>query len=674
VVPTTMPGFCTECGVRCLQKADDGNFYCDTCWRAWVQASEKERGEWAALNRAGATGIKVVAPAQDFAASREKAKLEAEQRQKLQEQHKYDAKEKEYLKAKERTMLQLQVSRELEPRQSAEILPVVFWGICDLKYDPRLPEQDRVKVLELGDGRASRFSHDGAFIKERFEERYRMDPTPIRCQVMVDNKRFTHDTFVQCGLARLRPRQMSYPRRYEKDLAARIASDLGVAHGDAVVLKLLNRARGAGVIVCPVVDLDSVLQRLLIAPVRKDLDAWFARRIPHCLEKDPPADFLAEHQVHFWSNECPVFVVEQVCHSMPVPLPSESGADVADQVFDGTMRVAYALRRVSPDLTKLELHWLGGYWKLPPVAAKTEGLNDGLEDLHTSLVSSFNTEEKRTAPVAKEHLLDVYAALGPALPEIYEKGNVGLKDLTFSYPQDLNFRAYVMTRYAATIRLTGDLGKSCHVMEQAKRQVKMPVVQQMADSWPERSVLSYIDRALGVNSALRGDWKKASTLFLDAVVRLPTNASAHYLRGVALVEERKWHEAVDDFLKSVVLDPDFRSPLMALGECWVNLGEFPKAIDVCLLCLFRQPDAPIAQFHMGQALYQQLQTSTPTSVPSDAESMRARGCRALRIARTSLPDRWNAAEDVLLRCFETEPLASLPPQPILSWRTYGWRP
>merc|ERR1740122_819472 len=102
-----------------------------------------------------------------------------------------------------------------EPCPGQPPQPVVFWGICDLKYDPRRPEKDRVKVLELGDGRASRFSHDGAVIKERFSRRYYMDQTPIRCQVMVENKRFTHDKFVECGLSHLVPKQVHYPRRYE---------------------------------------------------------------------------------------------------------------------------------------------------------------------------------------------------------------------------------------------------------------------------------------------------------------------------------------------------------------------------------------------------------------------------------------------------------------------------
>eukprot|EP00933_Yihiella_yeosuensis_P038121 TRINITY_DN3207_c0_g2_i1.p1 TRINITY_DN3207_c0_g2~~TRINITY_DN3207_c0_g2_i1.p1 ORF type:complete len:114 (-),score=19.41 TRINITY_DN3207_c0_g2_i1:212-502(-) len=57
-------------------------------------------------------------------------------------------------------------------QQPRELTSVAFWGICDIKYDPRLPKQDRVRVLELGDGRSSRFSHHGRAIKEKFDAGY----------------------------------------------------------------------------------------------------------------------------------------------------------------------------------------------------------------------------------------------------------------------------------------------------------------------------------------------------------------------------------------------------------------------------------------------------------------------------------------------------------------------
>ncbi|CAE7513600.1 unnamed protein product, partial [Symbiodinium microadriaticum] len=52
---------------------------------------------------------------------------------------------------------------------------------------------------------------------------------------MTENKKFTHDMFVQEGFAHLRPPTAAYPRRYEPHLAHRILRDLDVKGNGAVV-------------------------------------------------------------------------------------------------------------------------------------------------------------------------------------------------------------------------------------------------------------------------------------------------------------------------------------------------------------------------------------------------------------------------------------------------------
>eukprot|EP00913_Durusdinium_trenchii_P002023 g1869.t1 len=106
-----------------------------------------------------------------------------------------------------------------------------------------------VPAQELGDGRSSRFSHHGRSIKDKFDSRYCMGRAPIKRAVMTENKKFTHDMFVQEGFAQLRPPTAAYERRYSSTLAGKILRDLDVRSGGAVVLKLCNRSRGAGVVV-----------------------------------------------------------------------------------------------------------------------------------------------------------------------------------------------------------------------------------------------------------------------------------------------------------------------------------------------------------------------------------------------------------------------------------------
>ena len=71
------------------------------------------------------------------------------------------------------------------PLPEEQRFPAVFWGILDLKYDGRTafhsksghpsgskPVLERVRVLETGDGRISKFSGDGAAIQELMKARY----------------------------------------------------------------------------------------------------------------------------------------------------------------------------------------------------------------------------------------------------------------------------------------------------------------------------------------------------------------------------------------------------------------------------------------------------------------------------------------------------------------------
>ena len=89
--------------------------------------------------------------------------------------------------------------------------PAVFWGILDLKYDPDLSLEDRVKVLETGDGRSSKFSGYGAAIKESFKADKKLEETLHRA-VLVENKKLTRDFFVECGYGHLMPKQVCFRR------------------------------------------------------------------------------------------------------------------------------------------------------------------------------------------------------------------------------------------------------------------------------------------------------------------------------------------------------------------------------------------------------------------------------------------------------------------------------
>lgn len=542
----------------------------------------------------------------------------------------------------------------------------VFWGICDIKYDPRLPPRDRVKVLELGDGRSSRFSYHGAPIKEKFDREYRMDAEPIKRAVLVDNKKFTHDTFVNCGFEHLRPVLFCYPRRYEQGLADRIARDLGASMEDAVVLKLCNRARGAGVMVCPIKELDETLRLFLVPPSGAELDQWLKENTEKALDCDFSKQLLGEQKLHYWSNECPLFVVERLCTSQPVAMQESRPGEV----FDGTMRVSFALRN-SPKLDGYSIDWLGGYWKLPPLAAAGGG---SLEELRGRIVSSFNSDEKLTTPVPEEHLREIYEALAPALPKVFYAGTFGAQAILKSYPEDPHFRAFALSRVAAAMRCV-DMTKASFLFEQAQKLVKAPGHNDERDL-PERSVLSYVARGMGSSAALQGDWAKASKFFKEAVTLLPTNSSAHYLLGISFQEGGKYNEAAKCHLRSIALDPDFRSPCISLGACQSALGRHEDAIDAAEVCLRRQPDAPVAQHVIGQAIYQMLRSGW-RGLETQAEELRRSGAKALEIAKQGMPQLWTESDEAVLQYFYTRGAGArerLPKQALKSWKNYAWRP
>ncbi|CAK0881935.1 unnamed protein product [Prorocentrum cordatum] len=506
------------------------------------------------------------------------------------------------------------------------------------------------------------------------EGAYCMGKNPLKKGVMVDNKRVMHDAFVQCGLAFMRPRQFAYPRKYSPGLADRIKRDLCVGKGGAVVLKLVNRARGAGVLVCPAADLDATLRQLLQVPAGNDMEVWLQRQAPRAVQDSWSGSPLDEQRLHFWSNESPVFVAEQLCRSEPVSAPLLGGAG-AEGAFDGTMRVAFALRGAAQG--GLELEWLGGYWKLPPAPAAL-GEPGGLaaEQLHACIISSFNTEEKRTAEVPEAHLQAVYAALGPALTRVFELDIADWQVLISSYPDEAAFRAFVLCRCAANLRGVGQWDKSWWLLDRAAKHVQVARPKDPG-CLPERAVLSYVERTRGTNFAMKEEWGKATPHFERALDLLPSSASAYYLKGVALQERQRWEKAADCHLRALALDPDFRTPAMALSECWSRLGRFEQAIEASLACLHRQPDAAVAQYNMAQAAYQLLRQGHQAS-EEELRRLRRLALDSLDAAESSpfFPeDKWTEVERQMRRYFRAgKNRETLPKQPLKSCKTYAWRP
>uniref|UniRef100_A0A7S4Q751 Replication factor C C-terminal domain-containing protein n=1 Tax=Alexandrium monilatum TaxID=311494 RepID=A0A7S4Q751_9DINO len=81
---------------------------------------------------------------------------------------------------------------------------------ADICEDPRLPDGERVKVLELGDGRSSRFSNHGVASRDKFRSEYCLGAHYLRLDVLMGNKQLTHDRSRAALSAAGTPRRQRY--------------------------------------------------------------------------------------------------------------------------------------------------------------------------------------------------------------------------------------------------------------------------------------------------------------------------------------------------------------------------------------------------------------------------------------------------------------------------------
>mmetsp|Transcript_1234 Transcript_1234/g.3169 ORF Transcript_1234/g.3169 Transcript_1234/m.3169 type:complete len:862 (-) Transcript_1234:17-2602(-) len=509
-------------------------------------------------------------------------------------------------------LLNLEICCELPSALPEEHrLPAVFWGILDLKYDGSKPILERVRVLETGDGRISKFSGDGAAIQELMRSRYTSKESGVlrKFHVISADKKLTHDLMELAGYNHIVPGQVCYPRHYDMKLAQRISSELNLDESDKVVLKLCNRSRAAGVIVAPVDELDEVLEEILIPPPK--MDGWLQEKNRPLQEGRCSAGDLnlvwgsfEEQKRHWWANESPCFVAERWCTSTPL----QKGG----KFYDGTMRVGFVvlykrdLRTEAktdavetgsagpgpdvPQPEELAVHWLGGYWKLPKRDMRSA-------DLRERVVSAARTSG--TAPVRSAVLAEVYSSLGDSVQQLFGGVEPSSKMLADHYASQPELAAYLTARLAVSIRESSRMKKMLYDAQ--------VLVGKGLEERGKQFVESFIARCHGVleaRSDAKDRWDSAKRHFLKALKCSPANANALYLLGMASLELGKPAEAVTFMNKSLLLDPDFRAPYVNLGAAYLRLRLFEETIAISEACLERHPSSPQCVYHIGVACCQ----------------------------------------------------------------------
>lgn len=591
-----------------------------------------------------------------------------------------------------------------EPALPTGKVKIMFWGIVDLKYDHHKPLLERIRVLETGDGRISRFSGDGAPIQKHFKDRYQLQEQEAALQTynfISKDKKLTHDLFDATGYAHIIPRQVCFPRVYYPGIASHISAELGLREEDEeelVVLKLCNRSRAAGVLIVPLKDLEKVLQEILEPPAK--LQSWFEPQLER-LKENSARDFgvvrdsFEEHVRHWWANESPSFVAERCCSSMPTMRDG--------RCYDGTMRVTFALRRrpgASETLTPedIEVDWLGGYWKLPNADMSSSLLRE-------RIISQAKTG---TAPVQPYILMEVYGALSSALQQLFGAAEFTSERLREQYKSQPELAAYLIARRALSLRPEQRLQSLCDVERSIARFTVSPA---------KSCVESFVHRAHGVLIA-RGSgserWKEARGHFQRAVDAHPSNSNALFQLGMCALELGPLEMAIELMNKSLLLDSDFRAPYVNLGVAYLRQAAhaddphkpqdfYLRAMEISEACLMRHPASPQCNYHIGVACTQlafYLQDGEGVDC-KDARfiELRGRAAREFLEARGSVEAArrlsdwqeaqargiakkqqapWLSVDDKMLQAVEVHMMQGQTLKPIkipefIGWRLFFWR-
>jgi len=498
----------------------------------------------------------------------------------------------------------------------------VSWGIVDIKYDPRRPIGDRMKVLETGDGSISKMSLDGKDVHERLESRYHTSNTENskKYQLVTKDKLLTHLYMEdnQCGF--IVPKQAFFGRHYDDGLANRIIERLKIGDDKCaeVVLKLCNLSRSCGVIRVRKQDLDKKLKQLLEPKSDHDLETWFKEGLEiEESDKFGPGEVVDgkgsedETQRHWWANECPIFVAESFCSSMPVTATNRDESEL----YDGTLRVLFAMSRRRPrrapgpsEPSDLEVEFCGGYWKLPKETRSSD-------NLQLSFISDAKT---KTATVQPEDLHEVCAQLSDSLQCLFGGESPTAKQLVRlagkSGFDDQDLEKDLEAYFTAKLLMQGlpsPYSDSAFASDSADLA--------SAATGRSKQVLSFIHRCRGClelkmavktkAKVLKAEehQKKALEHFERAVQVWPTNANALFFRGYAAFwwddhcQRKPSLEAIKDLRRSRLLDPDFRQPLKNLGIAYIQLGQYQKAIDVSKAFMKRHSSG--SALNLGAAYY-----------------------------------------------------------------------
>ena len=94
-------------------------------------------------------------------------------------------------------------------------------------------------------------------------------------------------------------------------------------------------------------------------------------------------------------------------------------------------------------------------------------------------------------------------------------------------------------------------------------------------------------------------WKNSLSLFNHATDSTKNNYFAYDGLGIALVEEGKFEEAIENFSKAILIAPDYLVPYINRGNAYEKIGYAQKAIDDYNQAIKMKPNYSVAYYDRG---------------------------------------------------------------------------
>jgi len=168
-------------------------------------------------------------------------------------------------------------------------------------------------------------------------------------------------------------------------------------------------------------------------------------------------------------------------------------------------------------------------------------------------------------------------------------------------------------------------------------------------------------------------WEVAHDSWASSIKVFPLNTTSYYLEGCYYQEQKMYKLAAECHLKSILLDPDFKSPYIALGNAYLLAERFQQAMEACTASFRRHPDSPGGMFNLGQAIYHRMRRGDKME---NMLELFEQAKEALDLAKRRMPEQWTEADELMLKYFNVSPGArnGVPKQQVHVWKVYGWRP